>query len=384
MPTHAGVQQLCSPFGSHPVFVSVFPVTTDQTKPAPTVKLPAAFTGHIGQPGESISFPITAEGHCEFELFTSRIGSPANIAVTLLSPEGKGITRMGGEGRMEANFEAGKTYSLRVEEASGKGGADYTYAIEARPAHPHLEVVARPGNITIRPGIATAVEIIANHKDNIAGDISIRAENLPSGVTALPCVITADRNDTYLILLADKNAKPTQGPINIVASGSGPLGPTTVNAEPQEIYYLQNQPRPRPVAENVVAVRGEAEFLAAFDANPPGGPIVKVHPRKIMEVKVKFLRRDTFKGNIYARLEGLPRGWVCYPEGIGGDKTEMTLLIRPNGDDTRPFLNRDAKMTPIKCVLLASSDGFNPNSFVFAFGLATCVKSDAPDDDKTP
>ena len=67
---------------------------------------------------------------------------------------------------------------------------------------------------------------------------------------------------------------------------------------------------------------------------------------------------------------------------MGPDKSEMTLLIRPNGDDTRPFLNRDPKLSPIRCVLLASSDGFNQSSLVFAFGQALCVKSDLPDDEK--
>jgi len=378
MPTRAGVQQVCSPFGSHPMFVSTFPVTTDQVKPAGTVKLPASLTGHIAQAGETMTFPVTGEGRYEFELFSGRIGSNGNIAVSLLAPDGRGIGRMGNDGRMDANLEAGKTYSIKVEDVAGKGGADFTYAVEARPAHPHLEIVARPGNISLRPGLAVAVEVSVTRRDNIVGDIGIRAENLPSGVSALPAVISPDRNETYLILFADQNAKPVQGPIQIVASGGGPLGPTTVNAAPQEIYYLQNQPRPRAVFENVVAVRGQSEFLANFASQDP----VKVHPRKITEVKIKLQRRDTFKGNIVARLEGLPRGWVCYPEAVGPDKTEMTLLIRPNGDDTRPFLTRDPKLSPIRCVLLASSDGFNPNSFIFAYGLAVCVKSDAPDDEK--
>ncbi len=380
MPTRPGLQQVWSPFGSMPFFVSAFPVVTDQAKPAPSTKIPASFSGHIGQPGETMTFPITGEGPSEFELFSGRLSSPGNFAVTLLAPDGKSIGRMGSDGRMNAKLEAGKAYSLKVEEVTGKGGREYTYAIEARPAHPHLEVAARPGNISLRPGIATAVEVIVTKRDNIAGDITIRAENLPAGVTALPAVIPPDRNNTFLILGASAGAKPVEGPIQIVATGGGPLGPTTVTAEPQEIYVIQNQPRPRKVAENVVAVRGEAEFLAAFQSQDP----IKVHPKKIVEVKIKLQRRDTFKGNIAARLDGLPRGWVCYPETVGPDKTEMTLRIRPNGDDTRPFLNRDPKMSPIRCVLLASSEGFGQNNFIFAYGWAVCVKSDAPDDDKTP
>ena len=379
MPTVPGLQQIQSPFGSLPFYVSEFPVISDQAKPTPVAKLPASFSGRIAQPGETTTFPITGDGPCEFELFSGRLGSPGSIAAALLASDGRAIGRMAGDGRMNAKLDAGKAYSLKVEEVSGKGGREYTYAIEARPAHPHLEVAARPGNISLRPGIATAVEIVVTRRDSIVGDISIRAENLPAGVTALPASLPPDRNSTYLILIASQNAKPIEGPIRIVCTGGGPLGIATVVAEPQEMYVIQNQPRPRIVAENVVAVRGEAEFLANFQSLEP----VKVHPRKIMEVKIKLLRRNTFKGNISAQLEGLPRGWVCYPETVGPDKTEMTLLIRPNGDDTRPFLNRAPGLTPIRCVLLASSDGFSQSSFIFAFGSALCVKSDAPDDEKT-
>ncbi|HLJ57095.1 MAG TPA: hypothetical protein VKT77_18805 [Chthonomonadaceae bacterium] len=376
MPTQTGVQEICSPFGSMPIYVSAFPVVTDSAMPAMPVKLPATFAGHIDKPGEAAVYPISGDGPCDFELFSTRLGSPGNFALTLLDAQGRGINQT--NGRMAYKLEAGKAYSLRVQEVTGKGGPEYTYAVEARPAHPHLEVAARPGNITIRPGIAAAVDIVVLRREGIVGDITIRAENLPAGVTALPAVIPPDRNDTQLILLASSGSRPVQGPIQIEATGAGPLGPTTVTATPQEIYYLQNQPTPRQVAENVVAVRGEAEFLANFATADP----VKVHPRKVTEVKIKLQRRDTFKGNISARLEGLPRGWVCYPETVGPDKTEMTLLVRPNGDDTRPFMNRDPKLSPIRCVLLASSDGFNQNSMVFAHGLALCVKSDAPDDDK--
>ena len=307
MPARPGLQQVCSPFGSMPMFVSEYPVTTDQSKPAPGVKLPAAFTGHIGKAGETMSFPITGSGPCEFELYSGRVGSAGNIAVTLLGPDGRGIGRTGDDGRFGANLESGKSYSLKVEEVSGKGGPEYTYAIEARPVHPHLMVAARPGNISLRPGIATAVEIVVLKRDNIAGDISVRADNLPEGVTALPAVIPSDRNDTHLILIASAAAKPVQGPIRITATGGGPLGTATVTAEPQEMYVIQNQPLPRSVAENVVAVRGEAEFLAVFASADP----VKVHPHKIMEVKIKLKRRDTFKGPISARLDDLPRGWVA-------------------------------------------------------------------------
>ena len=66
------------------------------------------------------------------------------------------------------------------------------------------------------------------------------------------------------------------------------------------------------------------------------------------------------------------------PPPLTSANCSMTLLIRPNGDDTRPFLNRDSKMTPIRCVLIANSDEFQ-----WAMGMAVVIKSDQPDDGKS-
>ena len=60
-------------------------------------------------------------------------------------------------------------------------------------------------------------------------------------------------------------------------------------------------------------------------------------------------------------LSGLPSGWVANPEASTGP--ELTMTIRPDGNDTNPFLKRDSKWTPIIATLEAASDEFR-----FAFG----------------
>ena len=139
-----------------------------------------------------------------------------------------------------------------------------------------------------------------------------------------------------------------------------------------QIQWIQNQDKTLNRQDFVAAVRGQVDFYATF-AN---GDAIKCHPRKVTEVTVKLKRRPDFKGNVTARLVNLPRGWVCYEESVGGDKDELTLKIRPDGNDTRPFMNRSGGLTPIRAILEARSDEFQ-----FAMGWAICVKDESPSKD---
>ena len=369
MPTETGLRSIGNPFGANPMIVSAYPVTSDEAKPSGATALPAAFTGRIRKPGETGTFQITGDGAFEFDAYNGRLNSPGNMAFSLLDSSGKQIARTGNDGRMGARLEAGKTYSLKAEEVAGQGGDDFIYAIEAYPSHPRLEVVARPANVTIKPNLVSAIEIIISRRDGLIGDVTVNAENLPAGVTATSAIIPGDRNDGYLLLTASASAKPSQSPIKLTATGHSKDGRIeTVRVQPQEIYRIQNQDKSLDRAECVVAVRGQVDFYANFISKE----LIKCNPREVTEVKVKLKRRPDFKGNVTARLVNLPRGWICYEESVGGDKDEMTLRIRPDGNDTRPFLTRSLEMSPIRAILEARSD-----EFVFAMDWAVCVKDES-------
>lgn len=365
--TQTGITTVGSPFGPNPLYVSPYPVVRYGSQAAATTTLPASFTGRIGKDGDVETFKIQGSGKFEFEGFATRIGSPLALSATLLREDGKGVAGFGNDGRMAANLEAGKTYTLRVTDAGGHGGPEYVYVVEARPARPELECVARPDNVTLRPGLATAVEVILTRRAGVEGDIAVTAEGLPPGVTVTPAVIQPDRAQTWLVLTAAPDAAPAQTPIRIVAAAHGPAGDIRVEATPQEVYLLQNSPYTVNRADCVVAVRGQPDFTASLESTAP----VKVHPKKGTEVKVKIRRREGFKGGVTVRIVGLPSGWDANAEGIGPDKDEVTLLVRPNGANPQPFLKRDPKWTPIHAVVEASADEFR-----FVIGSFLVEKAD--------
>ena len=369
-PTEAGLRSIGNPFGANPMIVSAYPVTSDEAKPSTPTALPAAFTGRIRKAGDTGEFQIAGDGVFEFVAYNGRLNSPGNMAFSLHDSSGKEIKRTGNDGRMDAKLDAGKTYSLKVEEVAKQGGDDFVYAIVATPTHPRLEVSAKPANVTVRPSLVSAIEVTIHRRDGLIGDVTVNALNLPPGITEIPAVIPSDRNDGYLLLVASATAKPVQSPIKLIATGHTKEAIIEkVAVQAQEVYRIQNQDKTLDRADCVVAIRGQVDFYANFPTREP----IKCHPRQVTEVTVKLKRRPDFKGNVTARLVNLPRGWICYEESVGGDKNEITLRIRPDGNDTRPFLTRSPELSPISAILEARAD-----EFIFAMDVAVCVKDESP------
>lgn len=85
---------------------------------------------------------------------------------------------------------------------------------------------------------------------------------------------------------------------------------------------------------------------------------VRVHSREAVEVKIKTVRREGFKSAITFVVRNLPSGWTANAEGIGADRAELTLRIRPYGSNTKPFMERDKKLPPVAAYIEAIADDF--------------------------
>ena len=373
-PGHIGVQTVGSPFGPQAFYVSPYPVVRAEAKPAMPITLPAAFAGHFAGPGSSDTFSIQGSGPVEFEAYAARIGSPALVHLSLQNAKGQIIANLNGDTRIRTNLEANQTYTMKVDEPSPAGDSNFVYCIEARPTHPEVELVVHPSNVTLRPGTSAAVQVVLTRRDGVKGEILLTANDLPPGVHATPKAIPGDRNDVLFILTADSSAAPTEKPFQITATVVAQGAEYSTQAVAQDVYQMNNQPHYIVRSSCVVGVRGKPDYTVTFD-----DALIKVHPRKGFPFKVKLTRLGAFKGPVQVKVEGLPSGWVANAETIPPDKSEVTLLVRPDGNNTQPFMTRDPKMTPMRAVVIANADEFE-----FVSGTVTVLKDDRPDtkDDK--
>ncbi len=345
-----GITSVGSPFGSHPLLVSGFPIVTHDK----TTMVPACLTGQFNKMGETDHFRIEGSGAYEFEVYSERLGSLNPVRAHIKNEKGQIIANIDRDNRTRATIPAGKAYSLEVEPEESDKGVACVYAVEVRPVHPVAEVAVRPANITVRPGMTTPVEVVLLRREGVTGDITISAEDLPSGVIVTPAIIQPDRNEATLLLTGLSTAAVSEKPITVTVSAQGPAGEIRTTAKPQEIVLVQNTRTPINRVDCVLAVRGASDFTGEATS----GKVVKVHPRKGVKVTIKVNRKANFKGAVNVAIRNLPLGWVANQEQIPADKDTVTLLVRPDGNNTLPFLNRDVKLTPIRAVVEMGADEY--------------------------
>ena len=361
-PANPGVYQMGTPYGIQNFIASAYPTVRDDANMVAT--LPCAFAGRIDRPGQPKKILFAAKGTFDFRIFDSELNSPLSPRVKILKPDG-GVVTEWQDGYRRVKFDAKGNYAIQIEDRDGRGGADYVYFVEARPAHAALECETRGDVINLRPGMSAAVEVVLKRKEEVDGDITINAPTLPNGVTAKPAVIPPDRGSGWIIFHADDNAQPAQQPIGIIASGRGARGDISAVAIPQQKYKIGNDDHLIRRAQEALAVAGKADYSAEILSDRT----IKIHPRKAVDVRVKIKRRDGFRNNIRARIVGLPQGWSANEEEIGGDRDEITLHVRPDGGNREGFMKRDPNFSPIIAVVEVNAD-----EFFFVAGTLTVQK----------
>ncbi len=361
-PSNPGVYAMGTPYGIQNFVASAYPIIRDEANAV--ASLPCAFTGRIDKAGQPKKFFFTAKGTFDFRVFDTELNSPLSPRVKIFKPDG-GVVTEWQDGYRRVKFDAKGNYAIQIEDRDGRGGADFMYFVEARPAHAALECEARGDVINLRPGMSAAVEVVLKRREEVDGDVTIDAPTLPSGVTATPAVIPPDRASGWIIFHAAASAQPAQQPIGIIASGAGARGSVSAVAVPQQKYRIGNDDRLIRRAQEALAVAGQADYSAEVISDKT----IKIHPRKAVEVKVKIKRRDGFHNNVRARIVGLPQGWSANEEEIGGDRDEITLHVRPDGGNREGFLKRDPNFSPITAIVEVNAD-----EFFFVAGTLTVQK----------
>jgi hypothetical protein len=295
--------------------------------------------------------------------------------------------------RIEWNCPTDGEYTLEARDLLGRGNPGSVYRLtmgilppdtsppapigqNGNPQSAPMFCYARDANITLRAGMTTPVEIHVAKRDG-NGTIHVEAQELPPGVTAEPLIIPQERGVGFLLLKAADGVKPLEKPFRMWATFKTDKGETRTLVVPQEEYRLNNQPRYTNRAEAVAVVRGQSEF----NVKVSNGNAVRVHPRDAVDVKLAVTRREGFKSGITFVVRNLPSGWTANAEGLGGDGSELVLKIRPDGNNTKPFMERDKKLPPIPAYIEAIVDEFRFIVATLEIRPAVVNPKDADDDD---
>jgi len=197
-------------FGQRQTWFNTTPVTHPLQGPA-FIVVPKA-------PGE----PITNTGLPVFPVYCQNDDDP--------------LRQWGSDSRLTFNPPADGDYLVRIEDARGFQGPDFSYQLKIRHPAPDFSVAASTAEIKVHPGTGREVIFTATRLDNYRGPIEITARNLPPGFTLSdPVIIQPEQRQAFAALIAAPDAA-TPSPeaiaaIRFVARGESESGGQPIEHE---------------------------------------------------------------------------------------------------------------------------------------------------------
>ncbi len=219
------------------------------------------------------------------------------------------------------------------------------YRLAVRRPRPDFRLAATPvdasGEVLLRQGGREAVRVVAFRQDGFQGEIHVRAEGLPSGVSAADIIIGPGSETGWLVLEAAQDAEPSLGHIQV-------LGRAMIrDVETQRKARLGRPLQAVPFAQlnnrnqaslasrltdslPVVVSDHEAEPVS-IQLQPPA--VVDTARGAVVTLKYKVARGEKVGGNINAFPIGMPNDSRAPQVGLGG-KEEGEFQLRLPGNMT--------------------------------------------------
>jgi hypothetical protein len=323
----------------------------DKAQPVPA---PGEIGGFIAQRGEVVWHRFEAKKGQQFviELFADRLGTPGDFYFSVR--DGKDPNRdLSGEQDDDNDtlhptnfftrtldpppfrFTAPEDGAYYVQVGCRQAGLVYgprmLYRLRIAPPQPDFRVIAMPYSRHYQVGSAAwqggqqAYDVYVDRRDGYSGDITITAEGLPPGVTALPLTLGAQSRWGVLVLKIAPDAPPFTGYIRLKATGTpaqwqGP--PLVREVRSAAIIWGFNQQTNTPVLARLdhglpLAIR---PFKAHFALKPdwtkvkindkpePANGVIRVKPNDkfVLPLRVEWISGD--KQNLTLAAERIMPG----------------------------------------------------------------------------
>lgn len=305
--------------------------------------LPGAVSGVIGHPGDVdvYAFHAAAGQKLIFELFGRRLGSRLDSFLRVLDPTGKELASnddaAGKDSRLEWSPPAAGDYFVQVTDIAGEGGDSYGYRLEITTAvAPDFKLTVTPDVTNIGQGDSEVLMVRAERLNGFTGDIALRVEGLPQGVTASPGSILKGQDTVQITLTASPDARLQGFLLKVVGTGSVAGKPVEHAAEPIESVQLPGREdrRQRPTLFHVAGIGEPSPYTVAAEPRH-----VTLAPGATATITVKVARRPDrpdAKGKIDLDVLNVPEGVKVKAPAIPEDKSEGTVeLTAPEKPDAR-------------------------------------------------
>ncbi|HZP80855.1 MAG TPA: hypothetical protein VFB21_04385, partial [Chthonomonadaceae bacterium] len=170
---------------------------------------PIAVNGAIAKPGAAPTFRFRAQAGqtLRFDVLAQQLGAAMDSNLRILDASGKELAAnddggtllagaaagIGKDSRLEWKAPANGAYRAEVTNLTGQGGPDCFFRLEIVPIVPDFRVLLNAAKTDVAQGGATILTAAAERTGGFEGEIHLRAEGLPPGVTCREGVIPAGK-----------------------------------------------------------------------------------------------------------------------------------------------------------------------------------------------
>ncbi len=349
----------------------------DTLEQAQNLILPAVVSGRFDKERDGDWYLIEPKetGSYSVEVYCERIAGRADPYLLIQDDKGNKVVELDDFGHRinafdgylrdpsgQANLTAGKKYHLFVQDRYRRGGTRFQYVLVIEKQEFDFHIASMhpqnpgPAGLNLSKGGTATLNLIINYK-GIAGSsnsaITVKADNLPPGVTATPSIIR-DGTKGVMVFYADKQAKDTTVPIRLVASAK--RGDILLEREVRpytRVWSEANIGSSRPMRTQWLSVQETAPFSLSVET-----PKIEVVAGQKVDLKVKFEKLwPDFKSQVTLQALEFPNNIKMTNVVLPADKNEIAVVIEvqanaPVGEYTLaisgqaqvPF-NKDAKDT---------------------------------------
>ncbi len=305
---------------------------------ATRVELGMSLNGRFDVPGDVDRFVFTAKAgqHFVFSGITRSQGSPVDLDLTLLKPDGGQMAAAddvgASEGKIDFSAPADGDYTLVVRDLLRRGGSAFAYRIAVETFAPEFTLAVSTDTVNIEAGGAVPVTV-TSVRGPVTGLIKLSLEGAPEGVTAAPAVIGPGLNSTVMTIHGAATV-PAGKIYNLRIVGSSQLGAAEVKTvatvtDAQKVGFSGLQTPPPALAETIsVGMNPAPLFVLKTDK-----PVLTFGKDLSATFKVQVVRAEGFGEEIALAIlppqNGVP-GVTITPKPIAKGTNEVEIVVAAN------------------------------------------------------
>src|SRR5262249_3897293 len=155
------------------------------------------------------------------------LGYPLDAVLELSDSSGKVLSRVddvgnGRDAQLSLAIPADGDYELAVSDLHRQGGERYLYCLRAVFAQPDFALSVASDTFTVAAGASLEIPVTVLRAQGFAEPIECTVEGLPSGMTAMPVVSSAEGESAKSVkLVITAGPEPHSGPLRIVGTSQG-------------------------------------------------------------------------------------------------------------------------------------------------------------------